>query len=641
MDSLAKNRPLNLPPRGLCRFGLRLAALAAGLLLPAIFADPPPAAAQADTNAVINHLNQVITWYRKVQGGSQWVLQPGDEFFWTNQRNLANQVVQHAFEWAQVEADIAANAPAAAGGAKTTVQQLRIANAASDISSRLFRYQGEIDALDQQIRAAAPGPEKEVLIARKDALQSEVKLTKDFQGVIQKLVVLTASPDAKSANLPDRIDSLRNSVPEAFGGDPPGKASPHAADGEPDGIIRQGGLLFNLIRTLHSIDALSTGKGGTADLRSQADQLALPIRAALKDIFQQGQAAANQLKTDDVGKLQSIRTNLELLQGSFKQLSAASMALRLEGMALEQSQGNLSEWRASFERRHVAIIRLLLGRAAVDVGALVVLMLISEIWRRATFRYVHDPRRRRQFLLIRRIVVGALVILILIMGFVSDFSSIATFAGFITAGIALALQTVIVSVAAYFFLVGRYGVKVGDRITISGVTGEVIDVGLVRFYLTELAGTGVDLHPTGRIVVFANSVLFQAATPLYKQIPGTDYAWHEVVVSLAPEGDHSFVEKKVLEAVNEVYAEYKPSIERQHGAIERLIDIRLDVPVPTAQIQFGESGLAVVARYPVELQRVSEVDSLIARRVMEAIRKDPKLGESVSGMPRIRAAVKA
>jgi hypothetical protein len=98
---------------------------------------------------------------------------------------------------------------------------------------------------------------------------------------------------------------------------------------------------------------------------------------------------------------------------------------------------------------------------------------------------------------------------------------------------------VLLSVAAYFFIIGRYGIKVGDRITIASVTGDVVDVGLIRFYLMELAGTGTSLNPTGRIAVFSNAVLFQAGTPLYKQIPGTEYAWHELIVKLADASDYS------------------------------------------------------------------------------------------------------
>ena len=52
------------------------------------------------------------------------------------------------------------------------------------------------------------------------------------------------------------------------------------------------------------------------------------------------------------------------------------------------------------------------------------------------------------------------------------------------------MQSVLVSVVAYFFLIGKYGLRVGDRVQIGNVTGEVIDLGLVRMHLMELSGQG-------------------------------------------------------------------------------------------------------------------------------------------------------
>ncbi len=141
------------------------------------------------------------------------------------------------------------------------------------------------------------------------------------------------------------------------------------------------------------------------------------------------------------------------------------------------------------------ILRSIVFRVLGIALAMGVILLLSEIWRRITFRYVTDVRRRRQFLALRRIVMGFCMGIVLILGFVSEFSSLATFAGFITAGLAVGLQTILLSVAAYFFLVGRWGIRVGDRISVAGVTGDVVDVGLVRLYLMEQAGTGVDLYP--------------------------------------------------------------------------------------------------------------------------------------------------
>jgi small-conductance mechanosensitive channel len=272
--------------------------------------------------------------------------------------------------------------------------------------------------------------------------------------------------------------------------------------------------------------------------------------------------------------------------------------------------------------------------------ALAVILFLSEIWRRITFRYIGDPRRRRQFLVMRRVVIGFLVVVVLTLGFVSEFSSLATFAGFITAGVAVGLQALLLSVAAYFFIIGRYGIRVGDRISVAGVTGDVVDIGLVRIYMMELAGTGLDLYPTGRIVVFSNSVLFQAGTPLFKQIPGTEYAWHEVVVNIAPSGNHQVAQTKLVAAVGEVYEKYRQRIERQHAMIERRVDIQVATPKPEARLQFADAGLELLVRYPVDIRKAPDIDEEMTRKVLQLTQSDSELKTVVTGTPKIRAAVK-
>jgi small-conductance mechanosensitive channel len=217
---------------------------------------------------------------------------------------------------------------------------------------------------------------------------------------------------------------------------------------------------------------------------------------------------------------------------------------------------------------------------------------------------------------------------------------VATFAGFITAGIAVGLQAVLLSVAAYFFIIGRYGIRVGDRISVAGITGDVVDVGLVRLYLMELAGTGLDFYPTGRIVVFSNSVLFQTGTPLFKQIPGTEYAWHEVVVMIAPQGDHKSAQTKLVAAVDSVYSQYRQEIERQHAAIERRVDIQIETPRPEARLQFADAGLELLVRYPVEIRRAPDIDEQMTRKVLQLIEADEDLKTAVSGSPKIRSPIK-
>jgi small-conductance mechanosensitive channel len=333
--------------------------------------------------------------------------------------------------------------------------------------------------------------------------------------------------------------------------------------------------------------------------------------------------------------MEAYRQKMISLTTQFKQIANATLPLTQEIILLEDVQANLRQWQSSVHSLYIQALKGFLIRLAFILLAIIVVLGLSEVWLKVTFRYVRDARKRHQLLILRRIVTAILMAIIIVLGFVSEFASLATFAGFLTAGIAVALQTVILSIAAYFILIGRNGVKVGDRITVSGVTGDVIDVGLVQLSLMELGGTGSDLHPTGRVVEVSNSVLFQGA--LFKQIPGTAYTWHEVVVKLERGGDYSLAEGKLLDAVNSVYSQYRESLEQQHQRLDDLGGVPVSAPRPQSRLQLVHNGLALVVRYPVVFYRESEIDDQMAKKVLEVIDSLPELKATV-GAPTIRSA---
>ena len=172
------------------------------------------------------------------------------------------------------------------------------------------------------------------------------------------------------------------------------------------------------------------------------------------------------------------------------------------------------------------------------------------------------------------------------------------------------------------------------------MTGDVVDIGLGRLCIMELAGVGVALDPTGRIVVFSNSVLFQAGTPLFKQIPGTEYAWHELAATLAPGGNYKLVQGKIFSAVNSVYEQYRERIERQLAGIERQTEIQLKSPKPESKLQLSDTGVEFVVRYPVDIRTASEIDDHVTRAVVELVNSDPEVKNAIAGTPKIRAAVR-
>ena len=621
---------------------------AALLCVTAFFAISAGKAAPAvDREAILSHLNTIISWYRDSSSKVQSVGLPSDAIYQDTSQNLAQEAVRLAFQSAKAAA-VLVNAsdqvtPAAtpdASGAST--QQQNLTQTLATLKSRIDQDQSKLDVLNKQIETA-PRSQRQNLTSQRDSLQAEISLDQATQDAVQKLATFVEnSEESGVGGFAGSINDLARTVPEVLGDANAQKAAAKPAATQPtisksSGLIGHCLTLYAELRTMHNIDEMANE---TSRVRENAAVLRKPMRDTLASTIQRGRDLTGQAPPSDPTQAKAAPQELRSLTDQFKQLANVVIPLSQEMMVLDQSRSNFLNWRNSIARESKDALRSVVSSAVAILLALGIIWILAEVWRRWTFRYIQDLRRRRQFMLLRRFVLGFLVAAVLTLGIVSDFSSLATFAGFATAGIAVGLQAVLLSVAAYFFVIGRYGIRIGDRVSIAGVTGDVIDVSPVRFYLMELAGSDVNLYPTGRIVVFSNSVLFQATTPLYKQIPGTEYTWHEVVLQFVAGADFQLAEEKLLAAVNSVYDKYKKDIEQQHNDLERRIEIQLKTPTPQAKLHYADSGLEFLVRYPTELRTAPDIDEQIIKAVLEAIEKDPKLKASVTGWPRIRAAVK-
>jgi len=605
------------------------------------------AAPSIDREAILSHLNAIISWYRDSSSKIQSVGLPSDAIYQDTSQNLAQEAVRLAFQSAQaaavlVNATDQTAAPATPDAPAASSQEQNLAQTLATLKSRIGQNQSKLDALNKQIETAPPS-KRQNLSAQRDSLQGEIALDQATEDAVQKLAsFVESSEESGVGGFAGSVNDLARTVPEVLGDANAQKAAAKPAATQPtisksSGLIGHCLTLYAELRTMHNIDEMANE---TERVRENAAALRKPMRDALASTIQRGRDLTTQTPPSDPAQAKAAQQELRSLTGQFKRLANVVIPLSQEMMVLDQSRSNFLNWRNSIARESKDALRTVVSSAVAILLALGIVWILSEVWRRWTFRYIHDLRRRRQFMLLRRFVMGFLIAAVLTLGVVSDFSSLATFAGFATAGIAVGLQAVLLSVAAYFFVIGRYGIRIGDRVSIAGVTGDVIDVSPVRFYLMELAGSDVNLFPTGRIVVFSNSVLFQATTPLYKQIPGTEYTWHEVVLQFVAGADFQLVEDKLLAAVNSVYDKYKKDIEQQHNELERRIEIQLKPPTPQAKLHYADSGLEFLVRYPTELRTAPDIDEQIIKAVLDAIEKSPNLKAAVTGWPRIRAAVK-
>jgi small-conductance mechanosensitive channel len=610
--------------------------------------------------AIIQHLNAVLRFYRDAGAPIQTVGEPSDTIYRDQTLTLASQIAESAFASAKAEAGLMNKSFAAAGSSSTDQNQAQKVQGFRDsVTQRIAALKTQDADLEKQL-GTARAKEIPALKQQRQQVEGELELQTAIEDALGKLTSI--SEVTNETGFGAQINQLERSAPGLAAGKPTVVAPTleNLASARNAGVTSQGRVLFELLSTRQSIENLITEANA---LHKQTVDLRTPLVDSLRKTIAQGEALAQQnnaaapapntsagtsppkasqpTASQAAAALTATRQNFDQLTAKFKQLASASVPLSQEVIAIEQSQASLRAWGQAVDREYSSILRSLLLRVLAIAVSLGVIFLLGAAWRRATTRYVHDLRRRRQLLVVRRLVIGFLSGLVMIFGLVTQFSSLATFAGFITAGIAVGLQTILLSVAAYFFIIGRYGVKVGDRITIAGVTGDVAEVGLVRFYVLELAGSGTDLYPSGRVAVFSNAVLFQAAMPLYKQMPETDYIWHEMTIKLTPDVDYRPAVQAIVKSVQSIYGEYRDQIQAQHRAMESWMDSSVEAPDVQSSLQLVDGGgLQLWLRFPVPIRRTAEIDDRMTETLLQTIAADPKVKAAVSAPPVIKAAVR-
>jgi small-conductance mechanosensitive channel len=193
------------------------------------------------------------------------------------------------------------------------------------------------------------------------------------------------------------------------------------------------------------------------------------------------------------------------------------------------------------------------------------------------------------------------------------------------------LQEVIGAVAGWFniLLGGIY--RIGDRIEIAGVRGDVIDITPLR---TKLLETGVSepppagvpastddwVHgrqPTGRLVVVSNKATFDE--PVFNYSAMWEFVWQELTFPISHEDDWHVAEEIVDAEARAISA----TKEAQHAMQE--MQRRYPVPrselEPRVYVRATDNYMELSARFVVPVRTSRTAVNELTRRISERLRE--------------------
>lgn len=221
-------------------------------------------------------------------------------------------------------------------------------------------------------------------------------------------------------------------------------------------------------------------------------------------------------------------------------------------------------------------------------------------------------------------VVWIVAIVLAIATFVEDVSAFAISAGLIGFGITLALQRPILCFVGWVWITTRNLYRMGDRVKVGDVRGDVIDIGILTTSLWEFGSEWIKAdQPSGRMISIPNSAVLEQ--PIYNYTRDFPFVWDEVTINVAPESDWKFA-VSVLEGIaDEIIGNERMAalIERYETELAKTSVTQKLARKPTVHIISGESWLDLTVRYLVDVRQMRRTKTRFYERILEEFKKHP------------------
>jgi small-conductance mechanosensitive channel len=212
-----------------------------------------------------------------------------------------------------------------------------------------------------------------------------------------------------------------------------------------------------------------------------------------------------------------------------------------------------------------------------------------------------------------------LIIILTISYFTGNIRDFTLAIGLISAGIAVTLQELILSVAGsvYILVVKLY--SPGDRIEMNGIKGDVIDIDSMYTTMMEI---GMWVHSdnyTGRIVKLTNAYVFKG--PIYNYTQDFPFLWDEINLPIRYGSDLSLAKELIMNVANQTLQKYTDASTQVWKDVVQKYYIEDAQLAPTIAVLLTDNWINLNLRYIVDHKHRRRTKNQLNEAIYEAILK--------------------
>jgi small-conductance mechanosensitive channel len=259
----------------------------------------------------------------------------------------------------------------------------------------------------------------------------------------------------------------------------------------------------------------------------------------------------------------------------------------------------------------------------LGIVTLIVLWVLYKITRRLLrgflLKKAYKEENVQQFLFIYRYVWLGVGVVFGIISFSGSLATLGISAAFLGMILGWSLQAPVTGVAAWLMIILKQPFKIGDRVIIAGIIGDVVDITLTHVLLNQVGGTIGGEEKSGRAVLIPNATLFSQIIYNYalenggmnkgEDAPVSNYILDEVPIRITYQSDFDQAERLFLEAARQVTADI----------------IRDTGQEPFIRAELFDSGIMVRLRYQTLAKERQRISSDIVRIIIREVGKSSRV----------------
>jgi len=257
-----------------------------------------------------------------------------------------------------------------------------------------------------------------------------------------------------------------------------------------------------------------------------------------------------------------------------------------------------------------------LGKIVAALVGIVAIEVILNVLRKVVERRLEDINNRFRVRQVLSIASYVLIIIYLTLVFNQRLGNLTVAFGVAGAGIAFALQEVIASAAGWFAISFADFYKVGDRVELGGIQGDVIDIGILRTTLMEMgAWVNGDLY-NGRIVRVANSFVFKS--PVFNYSGDFPFLWDEITIPVKYGSDYRQARQIMLKVADDILGDFTRMANARWRKVTRkylIEDARVE---PMVSMVANDNWMAFTLRYVVDYKKRRSTQDELFVSILEA-----------------------